>query len=362
MIVNILPYKENYDTHSFGAIALTVSDIIQVSDHGMRTHILGGKKVENPLTNNYHQINYQKRLLESTSKAYLRSCISFIERSKAKVIELHNRPAWVPYLVKKTNLPVCLFLHNDPQEMRNAKTSKERVRLLKQCAIVYCVSKFVRKRFLEGVEDLSLHKKVRVIYNITYPIKTVDLSAKQKIIIYVGRITKEKGVAELTEALVDVLPDFPDWKALIIGAPSNISIFDNSNRVLRKAVEKLPKQIVHFAKKPYNETLNWFREAAISVVPSKWDEPFGRTVLESLTNGCALVTSKKGGIPEIVGDSAALLTEVNSEFIAHSLREFMKNPERLFKYQQRSLNRATEFIDSFSSVKKLDTIRRRIMS
>ncbi len=362
MIVNILPYKESFDAEQCGAIALTVSDIIQVSRFGLQTHILGGKKTDNPLTTNFHCIKFRRRLLESKSKAYLRHCVEFIANNKVKLIELHNRPAWVPYLVRKTKVRICLFLHNDPLEMQNAKTVKERLKLLQDCEIIYCVSKFVRKRFLEGIEDMPLRKKVRVIYNITYPLKAVDLSRKQKLIIYVGKISKEKGVAELANSLVEVLPEFPDWKALIIGAPTESSLFDWSNSAVRKAVETLPKQIIHYSKKPYHETLNWMKEAAISVVPSKQDEPFGRTVLESLANGCAIVTTKKGGIPEIVANSGALLGEVKPEFIAHSLRDYMKYPERLFKYQQKSVNRAIEFIDNYSSIKKLDAIRSRIMN
>lgn len=362
MIVNILPYKENYDVNHFGAIALTVSDIIQVSRYGVQTHILGGKETGNPLTNNYHYIDYKKKLLESRSHAYLKACMVFINSHKVRLLEVHNRPAWIPYLVAHTKVPIALFLHNDPQEMKFAKTAKQRLKLLKKCAIIYCVSKFVRNRFLDGIKDLDLAKKVRVIYNITYPIKTVDISKKQNLILFVGRLTKEKGVPELMDALVDVLADFKDWKALIIGSPSNISLFDRSPRTVSKAIQKLPKQILHYPKRSYGETLAWFREASISVVPSKWDEPFGRTVLESLTNGCALITSQKGGIPEITGNAAVNLTDVKAEFIAYSLRDLMKNPDRLFRYQQKSLSRANQFIDNYSSVKKLDTIRKSLLS
>jgi glycosyltransferase involved in cell wall biosynthesis len=360
MIANILPYKEHYDVNHFGAISLTVSDIIQVSKYSAQTYVLGGKKTDNPLTPNYQYIEYKKRLLQSRSHAYLKACVAFINSKKVSLIEVHNRPAWVPYLASHTDIPVALFLHNDPQEMKNAKTSKQRMKLLEKCAVVYCVSKFVRKRFLQGITDEKLIKKVRVIYNITYPIINVDISKKQKLILFVGRLTKEKGVIELMEALLEILPDFKDWKALIIGAPSNISFFDRSAKIVQEAVKKMPDQIIHYAKCPYKETLSWFKEAAISVVPSKWDEPFGRTVLESLTNSCALITSDKGGIPEITKDASINLTEVKSEFIAYSLRDLMNNPERLLKYQQKSQNRATEFIDDYSSVKKLDRIRKTI--
>ncbi len=360
MIVNILPYKESYDLNHFGAIALTVSDIIQVSKYGMQTIVLGGKESTESLTNNYVCIRYKKKLLESRSHAYLKACVEFFKSRSVKLIEVHNRPAWIPYLANNTNLPIALHLHNDPQEMKFAKNPAQRLKLLEKCAVIYCVSKYVRKRFLEGIADEQLAKKVRVIYNFVYPLKSIDLSSKQKLILFVGRLTKEKGIKELMEALTSVLPEFPDWKALIIGSPGNASIFDGSAKSVAKAVAALPSQIVHYPKCPQRETMEWFKEAAISVVPSKWDEPFGRTVLESLSNGCALITSKKGGIPEIIAKSAISLTAVNSEFIEYSLRDLIKYPDRLLKYQQMSVNRANEFIDGYASVKKLDKIREKV--
>ena len=39
-------------------------------------------------------------------------------------------------------------------------------------------------------------------------------------------------------------------------------------------------------------------KSSISVVPSKWQEPFGRTAMESAAYGCATITSNNGGLPE----------------------------------------------------------------
>ena len=44
--------------------------------------------------------------------------------------------------------------------------------------------------------------------------------------------------------------------------------------------------------------LNYLKKVSISVVPSKWDEPFGRTSLEAASRGCAVIISNKGGLPE----------------------------------------------------------------
>ena len=39
-------------------------------------------------------------------------------------------------------------------------------------------------------------------------------------------------------------------------------------------------------------------KSSISVKPSKWEEPFGRTAMESAAYGCATITSSRGGLVE----------------------------------------------------------------
>ena len=48
----------------------------------------------------------------------------------------------------------------------------------------------------------------------------------------------------------------------------------------------------------HKKVLNLLDKTSISVVPSKWDEPFGRTALEATSRGCATIISNKGGLPE----------------------------------------------------------------
>ena len=48
----------------------------------------------------------------------------------------------------------------------------------------------------------------------------------------------------------------------------------------------------------HKKVLDLLDKTSISVVPSKWEEPFGRTALESTSRGCATIISNRGGLPE----------------------------------------------------------------
>lgn len=361
MICNILPYKEFYDSERAGAIALTVRDFYEASDLKDQICIVGGKNTDAPLTPNFHYIHFTKSLFQRRNDAYLQEVLIFLKTRNISLIELHNRPNWVHTLCEETDIPVALHLHNDPQEMIRAKTKNERTRLLMQCCAVYCVSNFVKLRMLEGIDDPELIKKVHVVYNIVKKPTVLDLSHKQKIIIFVGRLTKEKGIIEFSNAIMNVLPDYPDWKALIIAPNSNTSLFDPSYRTVMKAVKSLPRQIIYYSKCTHEVVQSWFKNSAIAVLPSKWEEPFGRTVLEALNNGCALITSNRGGIPEIVLDDAVVIDDVTVQTIENELRKFITNDQLLLDYQRRALDRAQKF-NKENSAANLDFIRTQVTS
>ena len=73
--------------------------------------------------------------------------------------------------------------------------------------------------------------------------------------------------------------------------------------------------------KKHNEVLNIFKKTSITVACSRWEEPFGRTSLEASANGCAVIITNKGGLPETVTNAKILqnlneknLTKINQKF------------------------------------------------
>ena len=44
----------------------------------------------------------------------------------------------------------------------------------------------------------------------------------------------------------------------------------------------------------------YYKASDILIVPSKWNEPFGRVIIEGQSNGCVVITSNVGAIPELI--------------------------------------------------------------
>jgi glycosyltransferase involved in cell wall biosynthesis len=61
-----------------------------------------------------------------------------------------------------------------------------------------------------------------------------------------------------------------------------------------------------------------YSEAKVVVVPSRWEEPFGRVPAEAMVSGIPCVVSSRGGLPEVVGNTGEIVTEL--EMTEHWIR------------------------------------------
>ena len=57
---------------------------------------------------------------------------------------------------------------------------------------------------------------------------------------------------------------------------------------------------------------NFYKRAKVVIVPSRWNEAFGRSAAEPMVNGIPVVVSDRGGLPEVVGETGEVVTEINS--------------------------------------------------
>ena len=99
---------------------------------------------------------------------------------------------------------------------------------------------------------------------------------------------------------LDVLNEFKDWSSIVIGDEPREKLIFKHKRL----------KILGFKSNSF--ILNKLKTVSISVVPSKWDEPFGRASLEAASRGSAAIISNKGGLPE-TSKSAIILKSLNEK-------------------------------------------------
>ena len=109
--------------------------------------------------------------------------------------------------------------------------------------------------------------------------------------------------------------------------------------------------------KKHNEVINVFKKSSVAVVCSRWEEPFGRTSLEASANGCAVIITNKGGLPETITD-AKILKRLSVKELKKTLNLLIKNSSLRQNLQKLSIknfylthNFVTKNIDNYREEK-----------
>ena len=319
-IATILPYKENYTFSNAQAAAIWVCDFYKFSKFKNTNFIYGNTLSSDFLTKNYIniKINNLKSKFSSSTKEYCKNFIKKTVNENFDIIEIHNRPLIFNYLKNNINSKYILYFHNDPLSMSGSKTPNERLNLLLNIDKIIFVSKWVQKRFF-----IDLDKKLMNKTEIVYPsIHKLNKKVKKKNkITFVGKLNFSKGYDIYKNSITKILDEFPDWKAYSIG---------NEERA-RPIISHKNHTELGFLK--HKEVLNFLNTSEIAVVPSRWEEPFGRTALESSSRACATIISNRGGLPETTNhcvvlkklSSHELYKEIKKLIINYKLRKKIQN-------------------------------------
>ncbi len=337
-IATILPYKENYTISKAQAAAIWVCDFFKFSKYQDTNYIFGNTNTKDYLTKNYININISnlKSKLSSTTKEYCKNIIARIKNENFDIIEIHNRPLIFNYLKKEINSKYILYFHNDPLSMNGSKTSNERLNLLINLDKIVFVSKWVQDRFFIDL-DKKLSDKTEIVYPSIHKIN--KLNKKDKKITFVGKLNTSKGYDIYKDAIIRVLDEYKEWKAYSIG--------DEDRK--RPVINHPNHKELGFLK--HKEVLKFLNKSEIAVVPSRWEEPFGRTALESSSRACATIISNRGGLPETT-DYCIILKKLNSKELYKEIKKLILNPKLRkqlqnngFKNIKHLVKNNSEFID-----------------
>lgn len=340
-IAILLPYKEKFNIDQAGAASIWVKDYLDISKLSSQTTVYGNleKKIK-PLTNNYKNIDLKNKLIRKNI-AYTNELYKEHLKHKFSIIEIHNRPESLLFLLKKKITAKLIFVfHNNPKDMRGSSSVKERIDIAEKTDQIYFVSRWVKDKFFEGLP--YKHKNnCEILYPAIKPLNRFP--KKEKLIIFCGKLNSSKGYDIFGNAVLKILDKFKDWKAIAIGnEPREKFDFQHKNFKILDWIQ-------------HKKILKYYSKASISVVPSRWLEPFGRTAMESAAYGCATITSKNGGLPETF-DNELFLERISSDEIYRLIYKLIKNKKFQKIIQKRNFLNVKHKINK--KVKQLDDLKR----
>ena len=317
----LLPYKENFSPNYAGAVSLFVKDTSLYSKYKKDIFVFGNMVFKKTFSVNYINIDLNKKFFQSTSKNYIKSFLNEEKKINSDIIEVHNRPNYIRYLNELKNKKIILYFHNDPLTMNGSKSIKDRLFLLNNIDKILFNSKWSQKRFFVDIENEDLLKqKTSVVYQSSSRAK-INFKNKEKIISFVGKLNKAKGYDLFGNAIIKILDKHKDWRSIVIGDEPREKINFNHTNL----------KILGFT--THKKVLDLLNKVSISVVCSRWDEPFGRTSLEAASRGSAVIISNKGGLPE-TSNSAIKLKKLSSKEIFNEINKLINNKDLLLKKQK----------------------------
>lgn len=164
------------------------------------------------------------------------------------------------------------------------------------------------------------------------------------IILFVGRISPEKGVESLIESIPIVQRQIKNVKLLVVGPSINIVYL----RQLRSLVSKLglSNDVIFTGEIDVKEELPKFYAACnLFCCPSDHGEGFGNVALEALASGKPVVSTKSGGLPEIIEDGKVgyIVPVKDKGKLANALIQILENESLQKKMGQAARKRAEDF-------------------
>lgn len=178
----------------------------------------------------------------------------------------------------------------------------------------------------EKIFNTSGVKNTQVIYN-SADVQVINKLKKKNQIVFVGRLSHGKGIQLLLNSYSLLHKVNKKIKLVIIG---NGILKNNITEYVKK--NNLVNYILFKGQKRYKETQSIIASSKLLVVPSLWEEPFGRVALESIMVKTPIVVTDRGALPEIVNKTkGGYISKADKKSLRNKILKALKRNRVLTK-------------------------------
>lgn len=276
------------------------------------------------------------RISHTCTRDYIHSVNSRLDKSFG-LVYIFNRPLWVLSICEShPKLNYSLSLHNEmfhPDRI----TKSEALECMDRLKFITAVSRYIANMVSDIVPQAK--EKISVVYSGTkaqpfcrpdsegYQLEKKRLKESiglgdKKIVLFVGRLIPDKGVHVLIEAMKQVMEERNDAALVVVGSSSwsmaescskiegargyfDFDLFGkNGSDAYAKSIGrlsgKLSGNVLFTGFLPPSEITAYYHMADLFVCPSQWAEPLARVLYEAMAAGLPVITTNRGGNPEVV--------------------------------------------------------------
>ena len=304
-------------------------------------------RITRKLRSYFHSNEYYNYFIEY----FFEKVYADLKKQDFDYIILENCDGFAYKLSQRGYKNIILHTHNERRESRSMYDTI----IYNSITKILTVSDFIKEKFsalypIEKIKTIHNGIDLKIFSRKDYfPIsrQQIGFTDDDFVIVYSGRINKEKGVSELIDAML-LLKDMPAIKLMILGGTffGNADNDDEFVRSLKNKANNIESRIIFTGFISYNDMANYLQIADIAVIPSIWDDPFPTTELEAQAMGLPIITTVRGGIPEEVSEDNAIMLNTDENFVNNlscAIVYLYKHPEKRKQMAEASVKRATLF-------------------
>jgi spore coat protein SA len=321
-----------------GAIQTYIGGVAPIIGRRHRLTILGRTDPDLPDAESVDGIHYVRVRSDDSFELYMHNVYEYLRSSDEiyDAIHIFNRPKLVA-AVRQAAPEARLFLsmHNDmfkPEKI----SFDEGIGAIEKLERIVTISNYIGNAICEYFPEAE--PKVRTIYS------GVDLSrftpwlmsdetrlareslrgqydlSGKKVILFVGRLTRNKGPHVLIKALEHV--EHANAVLVIVGGTwyHNETAFSDYVSYMRALAARAKLPVIMTGYVPAHEVHRWFYAGDVFVCTSMWEEPLARVHFEAMAAGMPFLTTARGGNPEVIhGGNGILIQDPNDplEYARH---------------------------------------------
>jgi glycosyltransferase involved in cell wall biosynthesis len=302
---------------------------------------------------------------------YIYKIANDLKTKHCDVVHILNFSQFVPIIrAFNPNVKICLHMECDWLSQLDEKVIEQR--LSKVNLIIGCshyITKKVQSRFPQFAS------RCRTVYNGVDVVQLFDKNTSKKsrensdlkTLLFVGRVSPEKGVHVLIDAFEKVFSQYPQTILKIIGPevvvakemmdPSNsesmtdeLKSFYNGSYVSHlkaRMSSKASKCVFFLGPVQHSKLITHYQDSDIFIFPSVWNEPFGIPIIEAMAMKLPVIATQGGAFPEIIteGKSGLLVKRGSANALANAIIQLLSDNYLRESMSQVGRQRA---IDSFS--------------
>lgn len=306
-----------------------------------------------------------------------------LRKQKCDIVHIHNLSQFLP-VIKLLNPGARIVLHMHCEWLTQLPLELVQPRI-RNASLILGVSDYITGKIRGGFPEQSIICKT--IFN-GVQVQALDVShiieqkrVKPLTILFVGRLTPEKGIHDLIDAFILVSEQFPASVLRIIGPDSRtpseyiVDLTEDPKvselkkfytesyvQILRERIPAHLRMNIEFpGRLPHAQLEQHYSQADVLVNPSL-SESFGMALVEAMERGIPVIGTKVGGMPEIIvpgetgflvepGDVQALARTIIQLFADDSLRKKLGDAARIHAIKQFSWDRiAKNIFEAYEAV------------